>query len=319
MKNKILNLIKSAVWFVLCLLVGALIFEGIRSFANSNEPAKELGTAVFTKNGHDYLLVDTKHGVCVIHAESCPCLKKKQRMSLEKKEKLTAYWDKKENCIGAYHPLGFMTQTDAHYLFDNVFTKEFVKEMTDRGYDVTTMKFEISPKLPNYERFNGLSKKYCRKEKQRMKKQIVLDEQDIKEFHEDAEHLRWLYNRMVREHSENEDFDYMHRFNKIINKLEQLQRMKIRLAKKIWNRATNKMSSYWLDKFVKADKLDSRITQASRKLAKWEANNIKNRLEKSVRITPSEVKKIRKSAELLNCPLSECIKVAKQQLKRKKK
>ena len=28
------------------------------------------------------------------------------------------------------------------------------------------------------------------KEKQRMKKQIVLDEQDIKEFHEDAEHLR---------------------------------------------------------------------------------------------------------------------------------
>ncbi len=25
----------------------------------------------------DYLLVDTKHGVCVIHAESCPCNKKK--------------------------------------------------------------------------------------------------------------------------------------------------------------------------------------------------------------------------------------------------
>ena len=60
-------------------------------------------------------------------------------MRLLKKDKLTAYWDKKENCIGAYHPLGFMTQTDAHYLFDNVFTKEFVKEMTDRGYDVTTM------------------------------------------------------------------------------------------------------------------------------------------------------------------------------------
>ena len=53
-------------------------------------------------------------------------------MRLKKKEKLTAYWDKKENCIGAYHPLGFMTQTDAHYLFDNVFTKEFVKEITDR-------------------------------------------------------------------------------------------------------------------------------------------------------------------------------------------
>lgn len=77
MKNKILNLAKSAVWFVLCLLVGALMFEGIRSLANSNESAKKIGTLVFTEEGHDYLLVDTKHGVCVIHAESCPCHKKK--------------------------------------------------------------------------------------------------------------------------------------------------------------------------------------------------------------------------------------------------
>jgi hypothetical protein len=77
MKNKILNLAKSAGWLVFCLLVGALIFEGFRSLANSNEPAKEFGTTVFTKKGHDYLLVDTKHGVCVIHAESCPCHKNK--------------------------------------------------------------------------------------------------------------------------------------------------------------------------------------------------------------------------------------------------
>lgn len=54
------------------------------------------------------------------------------------------------------------------------------------------------------------------------KKQIVLDEQDIKEFHEDAEHLRWLYNRMVREHGESVNFDYMHRFANIFNKLKQL-------------------------------------------------------------------------------------------------
>lgn len=77
MKNKILNLIESAVWFVLYLLVGALIFEGVRSLANSNEPAKKIGMSVFTKEGHDYLVVDTKHGVCVVHAESCPCCKKK--------------------------------------------------------------------------------------------------------------------------------------------------------------------------------------------------------------------------------------------------
>ena len=77
MKNKILNLSKSAVWFVLCLLVGALIFEGVRSLANSNEPSKKIGVSVFTEEGHDYLVVDTKHGVYVIHAESCPCNKKK--------------------------------------------------------------------------------------------------------------------------------------------------------------------------------------------------------------------------------------------------
>ena len=55
-----------------------------------------------------------------------------------------------------------------------------------------------------------------------MKKQIVLDEQDIKEFHEDAEHLRWIYNRMMYEYGENANFDYMHRFSKIFNKLKQL-------------------------------------------------------------------------------------------------
>lgn len=77
MKNKILNLAKSTIWFVLCLIVGALTFEGVRSLVNSSEPAKEVGTTVFTKKGHDYLLVDTRHGVCVIHAESCPCHKKK--------------------------------------------------------------------------------------------------------------------------------------------------------------------------------------------------------------------------------------------------
>ena len=71
------NVEASAVWFVLCLLVGALIFEGIRSLANSNKPANRVGISVITEEEHDYLVVDTKHGVCVIHAESCPCLKKK--------------------------------------------------------------------------------------------------------------------------------------------------------------------------------------------------------------------------------------------------
>ena len=92
MKNKILNLAKSAVWFVLCLLAGALIFEAVRSLANSNEPAKDFSTTVFIKNGHDYLLVDTKHGVCVVHAESCPCHKNKQR--IKSIFSMFGYWDR---------------------------------------------------------------------------------------------------------------------------------------------------------------------------------------------------------------------------------
>lgn len=95
--------------------------------------------------------------------------------------------------------------------------------------------------------------------------------------------------------------------------------MKVRLAKKIWNGAINKTYPYWLNKFVKADKLDSRITQSSRKLVKLESNNLKNRLEKSVRITPFQAKEIRRSVELLNYSLSDCINAAKQQLKRNKK
>lgn len=77
MKNKILDLTKSAVWLVLFLIVGALICEGICSLANINKPAKRVGISVITEEEHDYLVVDTKHGVCVIHAESCPCRKKK--------------------------------------------------------------------------------------------------------------------------------------------------------------------------------------------------------------------------------------------------
>ena len=43
----------------------------------SDEPIEKVSITVFTEKGHDYLLVDTKHGVCTIHAESCPCRKNK--------------------------------------------------------------------------------------------------------------------------------------------------------------------------------------------------------------------------------------------------
>lgn len=79
MKNKILKLIRLTVWLVFCLLVGVLFFKGIRLLANSYKSAKniDISVSVFTEKGHDYLLVNTKYSACVIHAESCPCHKKK--------------------------------------------------------------------------------------------------------------------------------------------------------------------------------------------------------------------------------------------------
>lgn len=36
---------------------------------------------------------------------------------------------------------------------------------------------------------------------------------------EQIEHLRWIYDRMINVHKENENFDYMHKFLSIIEKL----------------------------------------------------------------------------------------------------
>ena len=64
---------------LITLLIGSLAIEGVYSLANRKEPAKEFSITVFSKKGHDYILVDTKHGVCVIHANSCHCNNKKCR------------------------------------------------------------------------------------------------------------------------------------------------------------------------------------------------------------------------------------------------
>lgn len=75
MKNNIFNLISE--FLVIFFMLGVLSIAYWYISDCDKEPAKKIGTTVFTEKGHDYLLVDTKHGVCVIHAESCPCNKKK--------------------------------------------------------------------------------------------------------------------------------------------------------------------------------------------------------------------------------------------------
>lgn len=55
-----------------------------------------------------------------------------------------------------------------------------------------------------------------------MKRQVILDEDDIIQLHDDALHLDWIYKRMHMQHKENHCVDYMIRFAKIINKLQNL-------------------------------------------------------------------------------------------------
>lgn len=55
-----------------------------------------------------------------------------------------------------------------------------------------------------------------------MEKRIILDEQDINVFHEDAKILRWVYDLMVKEYRISEYSKNMPRFSRIINKLDRV-------------------------------------------------------------------------------------------------
>jgi hypothetical protein len=61
-----------------------------------------------------------------------------------KENKLRARWSKSEKDVLLTYPLGRMTRCDSAYLAFKVFNNEFVKEMKDRGYDIKTLKFEIT-------------------------------------------------------------------------------------------------------------------------------------------------------------------------------
>lgn len=76
MKSKILDLAKSAVGYVLIFIIGVIGFR-VTFILGTPHKKEEFNIKIFTKKGHDYLIVDTEHGVCVVHAESCPCHKKK--------------------------------------------------------------------------------------------------------------------------------------------------------------------------------------------------------------------------------------------------
>jgi hypothetical protein len=68
---------------------------------------------------------------------------------MKKRDKLHAHWSEKENDLICWHPLGQQTQCDASYFFSEILDKDKCMELKRRGYDLSTLKFEISPSKGN--------------------------------------------------------------------------------------------------------------------------------------------------------------------------
>jgi len=64
---------------------------------------------------------------------------------MKAKDKLRAYYSKRESDVMLYHPFGYGTRADAHWL-GGIFDKTFTHELEARGYDPTTMRFSVEPK-----------------------------------------------------------------------------------------------------------------------------------------------------------------------------
>jgi hypothetical protein len=68
---------------------------------------------------------------------------------MKAKDKLRAQWSKKEDDLMYYFPLGRDTKADGAYLAISVFNYQFIQQMKARGYDITTLRFEIAPACNN--------------------------------------------------------------------------------------------------------------------------------------------------------------------------
>ena len=93
---------------------------------------------------------------------------KQKKLKIKEKDKLRVYWghdeyDRYNYDLCVSWPMMTMGSCDAGWIFSNVFTKEVRKEFEKRGWDITTLKFSIAPKLVNPtrpDRFSTLLKKY---------------------------------------------------------------------------------------------------------------------------------------------------------------
>ena len=99
-------------------------------------------------------------------------LKIEDMIKVKEKDKLRFYFGRDPEDRHTYDfivdwPMMQMGKADASYLLSCVFTKEVREELARRGYDLTTIKFSIAPKLENPtrpERFQELIEKYCKED-----------------------------------------------------------------------------------------------------------------------------------------------------------
>ena len=97
---------------------------------------------------------------------------KEKKLKIKEKDKLRFYFGRDPENKHTYDfivdwPMMQMGSADAHYLLDRVFTKEVRDELARRGYDLTTIKFSIAPKLDNPtrpEKFQKLIEKYYKED-----------------------------------------------------------------------------------------------------------------------------------------------------------
>lgn len=67
---------------------------------------------------------------------------------MKAKDKLRAYWSKRENDLMLYYPAGEQTKCDGRVV-NEALSKEFTDELARRGYDLNTLRFSIAPKKGN--------------------------------------------------------------------------------------------------------------------------------------------------------------------------
>ena len=93
---------------------------------------------------------------------------KQKKLKIKESDKLRVYWghdeyDKYNEDLIVSWPMMRMGSCDGSWIFSNVFTDEVRAEFEKRGWDITTLKFSIAPKLVNPtrpDRFTTLLKKY---------------------------------------------------------------------------------------------------------------------------------------------------------------